>query len=489
MSTLTIAQRLERLPITSYQRTIFAVIASAWFFDCLDVAMMTFVLSSIVTDFSLTTAQAGTLGSMSFIGMFIGAGSAGILADKYGRVVVFRASIIIWGLASLACAFAPNVEALMFFRVLLGVGLAMELPVGQSMICEFVPARVRGKYVALLEGMWPVGFIAAGLLAMTIVPTFGWRGAFIAEAIPAIFVLVIRRMVPESPRWLSDSGQAVKANEVITGIETKVQEALKKSGKSETLTVASMASEEIEYHLHTAVATMERDEEEARGKHGSHSSHGGDSHSQATSPVPFSKKNSIAVIFEEQYRKRTAMIWMLWFFALLGYYGLTTWFGFLQEAKGMNFAKSTENIVFMSVAGIPGFFTAAWLVEAWGRKPMMILTLVCSAVSAYFYGTADSINMMLGFGLVMQFFMFGMWSVIYAYTPELYPTFARATGSGFASSIGRLGALLGPLLVGVILPASGQQGVFAMGAGAFVLAAAAVLVLGEETKGKVLEEI
>ena len=120
---------------------------------------------------------------------------------------------------------------------------------------------------------------------------------------------------------------------------------------------------------------------------------------------------------------------------------------------------------------------------------MMITSLLCCAASAYFYGTANDTNTILIFGLVMQFFMFGMWSVIYAYTPELYPTHARATGSGFASSIGRVGAWLGPVLVGIILTKSGQQGAFIMGASAFVMAAAAVFFLGEETKGKVLEEI
>ena len=493
MSTLTIAQRLERLPITSYQRMIFVVIATAWFFDCLDVAMMTFVLSSIKQEFALTAEKAGLLASMSFLGMFIGAGCAGVLADKYGRVVVFRASIIIWGTASLLCALAPTIEALMFFRVLLGIGLAMELPVGQSMICEFVPARVRGKYVALLEGMWPVGFVAAGLLAMFIVPHFGWRGAFVAEAIPAIFVLVIRRMVPESPRWLAESGQSAKASEVIGEIEGKVEEALRRRGKTATV-VATAIGETHGNHHGGGVAVLTRPEESIA------SAISAENASHSTDPVNVSNSShcvdgggpnraSIKTIFGKQYIKRTIMVWMLWFFALLGYYGLTSWFGAMLEAKGMDFAKSTENIVNISLAGIPGFFTAAWLVEAWGRKPMMITSLLCCAASAYFYGTANDTNTILIFGLVMQFFMFGMWSVIYAYTPELYPTHARATGSGFASSIGRVGAWLGPVLVGLILTKSGQQGAFIMGASAFVMAAAAVFFLGEETKGKVLEEI
>lgn len=464
MSNISIAQRLERLPITSYQRMIFAVIATAWFFDCLDVAMMTFVLSKISEEFSMTVTQAGTLGSMSFIGMFVGAASAGVLADKYGRVIIFRVSIIIWGLASLACALAPSLEVLMFARIMLGVGLAMELPVGQSMLCEFVPARVRGRYVALLEGMWPIGFIAAGLLAMFVVPRWGWRGAFIAEAIPAVFVLVIRRLVPESPRWLVESGQSKKAEEVISLIEENVKKTLPPE-EANKLDVAADETTDGGSELTDLIK------------------------GSLAKSVPVRSGFAAKIIFQKPYLKRTIMVWSLWFFALLGYYGLTTWLGALLEEKGFDFAKSTDFIIKMSCAGIPGFFTAAWSVESWGRKPTMIVTLICSAISAYFYGTATDTTVMIVFGLIMQFFLFGMWSAIYAYTPELYPTFARATGAGFASSIGRLGALLGPWLIGNILPVHGQQGVFAMAAGALVSAALMVLVLGEETKGKMLEEI
>jgi putative MFS transporter len=147
----------------------------------------------------------------------------------------------------------------------------------------------------------------------------------------------------------------------------------------------------------------------------------------------------------------------------------------------------------ISLAGIPGFLTSAWLVEAWGRKPTCILMLLGSACMAYLYGGAavpdgDQIQL-ITYGLAMQFFMFGMWSVLYAYTPELYPTRCRATGGGFASSIGRLGALIGPYMVGIILPITGQIGVFALGAGCFVIAALVVAALGIETKGRMLEDI
>ncbi|WP_309929808.1 MFS transporter [Caballeronia sp. LZ032] len=92
-------------------------------------------------------------------------------------------------------------------------------------------------------------------------------------------------------------------------------------------------------------------------------------------------------------------------------------------------------------------------------------------------------------GLAMQFFFFGMWCVIYAYTPELYPTRARATGAGMASSIGRLGSIIGPYAIGVALPVTGQGGIFAMGAVCFLISAITIAVLGQETRGISLEEV
>ncbi len=458
-TTKSIAQRLERLLITGYQRTIFAVIASAWFFDCLDVAMMTFILSSIKHEFSLNATEVGALASMSFIGMFIGAALSGLLADRLGRCFVFRLSIIVWGISSVACAIAPSLEILLACRVFLGIGMAMELPVAQSLVCEFVPARVRGKYVALMEGAWPVGFISAGIMAHLLLPLIGWRGMFMVQAVPAVFVLIVRRIVPESPRWLSESGQAEKAESVLVSIEERVNKLLDSEESADPVSTTSRLRPEVDSCVQLQSGTR-------RG-------------------IFFPLKE----LFSKAHLKRTMMLWTLWFFALLGYYGLTTWLGVLLESKGFDLAKSTEYIVLISLAGVPGFFTAAWLVERWGRKPSMILALVASAISAYLYGTAPSFPAMIAFGLVMQFFMFGMWSVLYAYTPELYPTHARATGAGFASSVGRVGALIGPVLIGIILPKAGQPGVFALAAGSLFVAAIAVFLLGEETKGRILEEI
>ncbi len=227
-----VAERLERLPLTSYQIKLMLILGTAWFFDCIDMAMMTFALSPIKTEFGLTSAQTGLLGSMTFIGMFFGASCAGLLADRFGRLHILQWSMVCWGIASLLCAVSPNIQMLMGCRILLGIGMAMELIAALALVSEFAPAKERGKFMTYMEGLWPLGFITAGILSYFLIPTGGWRVLFIAEAIPALFVFFIRRSLPESPRWLEDNGQKQLANQVMTAFEHNVQKAFAKPLRS-----------------------------------------------------------------------------------------------------------------------------------------------------------------------------------------------------------------------------------------------------------------
>ncbi|MDH4554766.1 MFS transporter [Pseudomonas sp. BN417] len=445
------AERLERLPISGYHRLIFIIIALAFFFDSMDLAMMTFLLGSIKAEFGLSSAQAGLLASSSFFGMVLGASLSGLLADRFGRKPVFQGSILLWGLASYLCSTAQDVETLTLYRILLGIGMGMEFPIAQSLLSEMIPAKRRGRYIALMDGFWPLGFVAAGLLSYFLLERIGWRDIFLVLAFPAIFVLAIRFLIPESPRWLEQVGRLKAADKVLRGIERRV--------------MASLGTDSL-----PEPQRMPRNASRAPGFF-----------------------TAFGELWSAHYRRRTLMIWSVWFFALLGFYGLTSWLSALLQQSGFAVTQSVYYTVLISLGGIPGFLAAAWLVERWGRKPTCVLTLLGGGIMAFFYGQSAVFGgnqaLLIGTGLAMQFFLFGMWAVLYTYTPELYPTSARATGSGFASAVGRVGSLLGPTVTGLLFPITGQGGVFALGAACFGVAALVVWAFGMETRGRTLEEL
>ncbi|WP_158906937.1 MFS transporter [Burkholderia sp. L27(2015)] len=442
-----VASRLERLPLSRYQHVIFLIIATAFLFDTMDTAALAYMLGTIKADLGITTAQTGLLASASLLGMLVGAAAAGILSDKYGRKPIFQFSMVLWGAGSLFCGLSNTYLSLMASRVLLGVGMGMELPIALTLVAEFLPTRLRGRYTAVLEGFLPIGFIAVGLLVYFLMPVLGWRGIFIVMAIPALFLLVIRRVVPESPRWLEATGKYGTAETTMAAIENHVMRALR---------IKTLAAP-VE-----GVITIGAD-------------------------VEAGWLASVKDLWLPECRTRTVMLWIVWFFTLLGFYGLTSWLAALLQQAGYAVTKSILYTVVMSCAGIPGFMCAAWSLERWGRKPAAVFFLLGSAVFAFIYGQCAGHHLavaeLIVSGLLLQFFLFGMWCVIYAYTPELYPTRSRTTGSGMASAIGRIGSMIGPFGIGLILPAMGQDGAFGIGAVCFLISAISIVLLGVETKG------
>ena len=191
-----VAARIERLPMTGYQRKLFAVIASAWLVDQIDVALLTFLLGSIIAAFDLTPAQAGQLAATTFAGQLVGNVLAGAASDRFGRRAVFQVTMVVWGLASLGAAAAWSLTALMVFRFLIGVGVGGEAPVAQAMVSEIVPAPVRGKYIAILEGFWAVGYVLSGAISFFVLPYLGWRWAFVVVGLLSLVVLAVRRTCP-----------------------------------------------------------------------------------------------------------------------------------------------------------------------------------------------------------------------------------------------------------------------------------------------------
>jgi len=200
-------------------------------------------------------------------------------------------------------------------------------------------------------------------------------------------------------------------------------------------------------------------------------------------------RTRIADLWSAGYARRTAMLWILWFGVVLTYYGIFLWIPTLLVARGLAEVRSNEFFFLSTLAQVPGYFSAAWLVERWGRKPTLVAYLIGSAAAALLFGNAGTGTDAFVWAALLSFFNLGAWGIVYTYTPELYPTAVRATGAGVAAAVGRVGGIIGPYLTPVLVPVIAQSGVFALFMALLLITAAAVALLGEETRGRSLEEI
>jgi len=197
---------------------------------------------------------------------------------------------------------------------------------------------------------------------------------------------------------------------------------------------------------------------------------------------------NMAEVWSKKYAKRTLMLWIVWFMVVFSYYGMFLWLPSVMVIKGFTLIKSFEYVLIMTLAQLPGYFSAAWLIEKAGRKFVLVTYLLGTAASAFVFGSAESTTLLIVSGMLLSFFNLGAWGALYAYSPEQYPTVIRATGSGMAASVGRIGGILGPLLVGSLVAAGYEIGyIFGIFCVAIVIGVFSVLFLGTETKQTELE--
>ncbi|MCL2308988.1 MAG: MFS transporter [Proteobacteria bacterium] len=209
--------------------------------------------------------------------------------------------------------------------------------------------------------------------------------------------------------------------------------------------------------------------------------------SQAERQAALQKKpgfmKNLTQLFSRSYRRATIMLWVLWFCVVFSYYGMFLWLPSVVGLKGFGLIKSFEYVLIMTLAQLPGYFTAAWLIDRFGRKFVLVTYLLGTALSAYFFGNADTVAQLLISGMLLSFFNLGAWGALYVYTPEQYPDAIRATGAGAAASIGRVGGIFGPLTVGYLVAAHiSIETIFLIFCTTIVVGVIAVVVLGKETQ-------
>ncbi len=443
-----LSARIERLPFTRFHWHLLMMGGLGYSFDGLDAAVVAFVLPVLRKTWELTSVQVGFLGSATYIGFFFGALLAGLIGDAIGRRAVMMWALVLYCAASVACAFTQDWPSFLACRIVAGMGTGAESAIIAPFLTEFVAGRHRGRFTGSLAGFFSFGFVAAALLGYFVVPRHpdAWRWVMALTATPVLMLLWWRRALPESPRWLASVGRPAEADAILTRIEDKA--------RREGHTLGPIAAGP------PAVAVP-------RGSF-------------------FGK---LALLWAPGLRRITAMAWLMWLSITFSYYAFFTWIPSLLVENGMTITRSFGYSIAIYLAQIPGYFSAAYMNERVGRQATIAGYMILGGLSAVALALSHSDGTVMVAGICLSFFMNGTYAGVYAYTPEIFPTEVRATGMGTASSIGRLGAIASPLLVGWLYPHFGFAGVFGTTTAVLLIGALAVMVMGINTRNRSLEDI
>jgi len=434
---MTFDEAIDRIGFGAFQRKLLAICGAGWAADAMEVLLISFALPGVIREWSLTTAQAGFIGTAIFLGMLAGAWFWGTISDYIGRRIGFQLTVLIDSVFGFLSALSPSYLWLALLRGITGFGVGGTLPVDYSIFAEYLPTKERGKYLVYLESFWALGTIVAAGLAWFVVPRWGWRVLLAISALPGIIIYFIRRYVPESPRYMLVEGRADEVREVLERVAS-------------------------ENRAEVAIGPIKGEVRE--------------------------RKVTVSALWISKFARTTLMLWIAWFCISLGYYGVFIWLPKIFVDRGFTFLKTFQYVFLMALAQLPGYFSAAYLVEKIGRKMTLGIYLILSGAFTLLFAVAGSAPAIVGSAVLMSFFCLGAWGSLYAYTPELYPTEIRSTGMGWASGMTRIAGSLAPMLGGMLLPISliVPLGLYTA---AFAIGGLAVLILGTETKGRPLADI
>lgn len=439
-----VVARIERLPTSWWHVRTRIIVGVATFFDAFDALAIATVLPVLVPLWKIAPPQIGVLISAGFLGQLVGALFFGWIGERFGRMHAMVWSIATFAVMSFACAFAWDYNSMLIFRIVQGIGLGGEVPVAAVYISELTRAQHRGRFVLLYELVFPVGLVGASLLGLWVVPNYGWQWMFYIGALPALLALVLRLLLPESPRWLAVHGRRAEAEAAMALIERETQASL--GGPLPP--------------VQPVVSTRDQ-------------------------PASWSD------LFGSQYLQRTLVVWVIWFSAYFVNYGLSIWLPTIYRTVfKLPLDVSLRYSLITQAVGLLGTLVCALTIDYVGRRLWFAIAFAggfaCLSVLAT---TANPTAVQVVTYMTLAYFFVSTINIgVYLYTPELYPTRARALGVGTATAWLRLASVIGPTAVGYMI-AGGLQSVFLMFASIAAIAAIITALFAVETKGRVLEEI
>jgi len=400
--------RLESVPFSRWHIRPRIVVGSATFFDAFDALQLASVLVVLRPLWDLAPTDIAALISVGYIGQFVGALLFGKLAERYGRIPMAAAAVVLMSVMSLACAFTGNVTQLLVCRLIQGIGVGGEMPVAAAYINELSRAKGRGRFFLLYELIFPIGLLATGLTGALLVPNFGWQSMFIVGGIPGLLIAVLMLRLPESPRWLIHKGRLAEAGKVIAEIEASTDR------REAPVTPAVQAP-----------------------------------------PAPVSaKKGGWAELLSPFYARRTLTVWVLWASAYFVTNGLNNWMPTLYNAVyHLDPGDALWRATLTNAAQVALLIVCVLVIDRIGRRNWVITGFLAGAVLLLVLGLsgASEVTQVMIFATLAYGAIGSINAVLYLYTPEIYPTRMRAAATGAATCWLRLASAAAPWVVSYIL--------------------------------------
>ena len=463
--TTQVPSRLDRLPWSRFHWRVVIGLGSVWILDGLEVTMVGNVAARLTEDGSgldISAAQIGVAGAIYIVGACLGALFFGQLTDRLGRKKLFLWTLVLYLVATVATAFSFSPWYFFLCRFLTGAGIGGEYAAINSAIDELIPARVRGRVDLIINGSYWLGSAAGSALSLVLLSTvllpidLGWRLAFGFGAVLGICVLIVRRHVPESPRWLFIHGREEEAERIVCGIEEGIEEE-----RGEKLPAAE-----------GSLTIRQR------------------------RAIPF---REIAAVAFRKYPRRSILCLALFVGQAFLYNGITFNLGVLLSSfYDVGASLAPLFIIFWALSNFAGPVILGHFFDSVGRKPMITLAYLGSAVVTLplawmFLSQTGGLTAFMIL-LVITFFLASSGaSAAYLTVSEIFPMETRALAIAFFYALGTAaGGIAGPLLFGSLIETGERIPVaigFLIAAAVMSLGGVAELVFGVRAEGQELEDL
>jgi putative MFS transporter len=471
---ISIAARLDRLPVTGWHRRMVLLIGLGSFFNLFEIALGSFLGVLLGAQWSLSTLDRSMIIGALFLGEMIGSVLLAPLADRFGRRILFQVNLITYAVLSLATAFAPNLGVFLVLRLLTGIGLGAELTLVDTYLSELLPRARRGRYVAWSYTFGLLAVPVAGGLAKaadtTIAGLAGWRWLLIIAASGGLAVWLLRRRLPESPRWLAATGNTAEADRIVTAIERHVP----------------AAGQPV---LSSPVPDAPPGQSPAPPPGQSPAPPPGQSPAPPPGQSPVPAPDVADPPPADRYRRRTVLMWVMQIASPVGFYAFASIAPIVLLAKGFDLAHSLTYSALTALGYPLGSLISVYLTERIERRTLLIASTLAAGVFGVAFGLATNIGLVIAAGIATTISTVMQSNFTHIYQAELFHTANRSTAIGLPYAASRLVGAVLPLVALSLLAAIGSGGLYACCAVLLGATALIIRLLGPRTNNQQLDAI